>query len=256
MNRKFLIIPEFEQLQKSMELAEQFGAGFEYNDFCEPRVYGDEEELQRRCSVYEQLNRDRSEDTLHGVFLDIAVTSQDDTIRQYSQNRVMQSLQIAKRLGVKGVVFHSGLIAELQLPSYLEAWLCEAEKFWRAMAEQYPGINIYLENTFERTPAMLLRLAEKMEDVSNFKLCLDYGHACLTSLAPEHWAEQMERHIGHIHLNDNDGKVDLHLVPGEGNIDFALCKNVLERFAPNVSILLELKGIDRQKKALEYMHKL
>ena len=36
MNRKYLIIPEYEQLDKTMELAEQYNLGFEYNDFYMP----------------------------------------------------------------------------------------------------------------------------------------------------------------------------------------------------------------------------
>ncbi|MDD6492585.1 MAG: TIM barrel protein [Firmicutes bacterium] len=256
MDRKFLIIPEFGQLDRTMELAEQYQAGFEYNDFFSPKIYEDESEIKRRCNVYKQLDRDRSRDTLHGVFLDMAVTSTDTVIRNHSRRMVLQSMEVAENLGVKGVVFHSGLIAELQIASYLDAWLNESEIFWHTMAERYPETDIYLENTFERTPDMLIKLKKRLADVKNFKLCLDYGHACLTPTPIEGWVEEMKDFTGHIHLNDNDLKADLHQVPGEGKIDFEKCRMLLQQCLPQASILLELNGIDKQRKALEYMSRL
>lgn len=253
MNRKYLIIPEYEQLDKTMELAEQYRLGFEYNDFFNPLIYSDEEEVKKRCNTYMKLPRDRSADTLHGVFLDMVVTSGDPWVRSYSREKVKQSLEIGKRLGVKGVVFHSGLIAELQTASYLDSWLYESEAFWRIMAKDYSGVEIYLENSFEKTPEMLIRLKQNMEDVKNFKLCLDYGHACLTPTSVVEWAKKMGPYVGHIHLNDHDLQADLHQVPGEGAIDFQQCKSLLEEYLAKVPVLLELNGTEQQRKALEYM---
>lgn len=256
MNRKFLIIPEYKQLDKTIELAEQYNLGFEYNDFFDPWVYSDKDEVEKRCSTYLSLQRDRSLDTLHGVFLDMAVTSRDRHIRSYSRRRVEQSLEIGGRLGVRGVVFHSGLIAELQTASYLNSWLYESESFWRSAAKDYSGMEIYLENSFEKSPEMLLRLKKNMQDVKNFKLCLDYGHACLTQMPAAEWVEKMGPYTGHIHLNDHDLKADLHQVPGEGVLDFGLCKSLLEQHLAGVPILLELNGIAGQRRALEFMIKL
>ena len=253
MNREYLIIPDFEQLQKSEELAQQYGAGFEYNDFCNPEVYENEAEIRRRCQVYMGLKRDRSRDTLHGVFLDIAVTSMDTVIREHSRKMVEQSMEIAGQLGVRGVVFHTGLLADLQLESYLDKWLYESAIFWQATAERYPETEIYLENTFEKTPDMLLRLKERLNHINNFRLCLDYGHACLTPTPVESWVDRMQEHTGHIHLNDNDLTADLHQAPGDGKIDFVKCKKLLDKSLEQVPILLEITGIEKQKKALEYM---
>ena len=256
MNRKFLIIPEYEQPDEMMELACQYAAGFEYNDFFDPRIYGKEEEVEKRIRFYLGLPRDRSGDTLHGVFLDMVITSRDPEIRAYSRKKVEQSMEIGARLGVRGVVFHSGLIAELQNASYLDSWLYESEAFWRMLAKKYPGMEIYLENTFEKTPEMLLQLKKNMSDVKNFKLCLDYGHACLTPTPIAEWTEKMSPYTGHIHLNDHDLVADLHQVPGEGAVDFKECKDLLDRYFPDVPVLLELNGVSQQRRALEYMTKL
>lgn len=253
MNRKWLIIPEYDHLEESAALAEKYGAAFEYNDFCDPAVYQDSREVEKRIAAYIGLPRDRSSDTMHGVFMDILIASMDYVIRSRSRELVEQSLSIAERLGLKGVVFHTGILAELQIGPYVEPWLAEAEDFWREMSGKYSSLDIYMENTFEKTPDVLIRLKERLSDCPNFKLCLDYGHACLTSVPIEEWVKRTAGYIGHMHLNDNDLKADLHEVPGEGKIDWERCRNLLDTYGVDCPVLLELKGITRQEKALEYM---
>ena len=256
MNRNFLIIPEFDSLEESVRLAESFDAGFEYDDFCYPFVYESKENTTERIRQYRALGRDRCRDTLHGVFIDIAVTSGDSVMRKRSRYLIEQSLDIAAELGVRGVVFHTGLIGTLELSSYIEPWMEEALKFWNVTAEKYAPLEIYMENTFERRPDTLVRLSDGLAHRKNFKLCFDYGHAALTPTPLQSWIEQMYPRTGHIHLNDNDLINDLHQVPGEGRINFVECKRLLEQFMPDIPILLELGGIEKQKRALTYMKNL
>ncbi len=252
--RSWLMIPEFLDLAESARLAESYDAAFEYNDFYLPRVYSDPQEVEKRIATYCALPRDRSRDTLHGVFLDTVIVSQDEKLRAYSRERVAQSVEIAARLGVRGVVFHTGLIASLNYGEYLQAWLDGAEEVFRPLCSQYPQLCIYMENTFEQTPEVFEKLMQRMADVPNFALCLDYAHAVLTPTPPEVWVKTLAPHIRHIHLNDNDLKKDLHLIPGEGSIDYAQFFRLLEEYRVDAPILLELKGIERQRQALEYMN--
>ena len=71
MERSWLIVPDVGRLEESAALAEEFGAAFEYDDFYQPAVYEDEREVERVIAAYLSLERDRSRDTLHGVFFDI-----------------------------------------------------------------------------------------------------------------------------------------------------------------------------------------
>ena len=68
MNQEWLIIPDFNNFRGSLALAEEYDAGFEYNDFFNPDVYSDEEEIKKRISLYKGCSRNPSRDTLHGVF--------------------------------------------------------------------------------------------------------------------------------------------------------------------------------------------
>ena len=167
-----------------------------------------------------------------------------------------QSVKIAVELGVKGVIFHTGLIGGLEVETYIGNWLQEAESVIRCLLAKYPTIEIYMENTFEKSPVNLLKLKERLKDIDRFSLCLDYGHACLTGTSEELWVEEMADAIGHIHLNDNDLKSDLHMVPGEGMIDMKHLKILLEMYHITVPILLEISNVAQQETALEYMNAL
>ena len=256
MVRQWEIIPQFIRLEESVRLAKEYGATFEYNDFFKPAVYQDEEEIRRRIDIYKSLDRDRSKDTLHGVFFDIAMISTDDVIRERSRFLMKQSMDIAMELGCKGVVFHTGIIAGLWTKPYLSGWVTAASEYLPILARQYPELEIYIENTFERDPGPLIDFMERLTDCPNIKLCLDYGHAALTVTSNEEWVKQMAPYLGHMHTNDNDLVADLHQAPGKGSIDYNEFKQLLEKYDVNTSVLLELDGIKEQEDALKFMQSL
>lgn len=253
MNREWYVIPDFNHLEESLALAEEYPVAFEYNDFFEPSVYSDEREIKRRISIYKDCVRDRSKDTLHGAFYSISIDSKDMYVSEYSRKKMEQSMEIAQELGVKGVVFHSGLISGLNHKLYFDYWYETYEEWFRYLLEKYSELSIYLENTFEKEPGILLELKKRLQDENRFQLCLDYGHAVLSSANPEKWIAEWAGNIGHIHLNDNDLCADLHLVPGEGKVDFEACKHLLEKYQVDCPVLLEIQGVEQQRRALQYM---
>lgn len=256
MERKWSIIPEYERLKESVILSKEFNAAFEYNDFFNPSIYQDIEETKSRIERYKSIERDKSNDTLHGVFYDIAMISTDDVIRHRSRVLMEQSMEIAIELGCKGVVFHTGILASLWEKKYLDAWVDNAAIYFDYLSREYSSIDIYIENTFEREPWPLIKLMDKLNILPNMKLCLDYAHAILTNISIEKWLEDMKPFIGHIHINDNDLKADLHLVPGNGAIDFKKFKELIIENDIDTNILLELNGIEEQRQALMFMSNL
>ena len=255
MKRKWLIIPEFEKREAYAKLAEQYHAGFEYNDFYLPSVYEKEEEVERRIEGYLALDRDRSRDTLHGAFLDVVVSSDDSHIAVYSQTRLRQSMEIARKLSVKGVVFHSGLVRGVTSENYLKNWVLRQERFFRELCADYGELEIYLENTQETAPELMLPLMERMLDCKNFRFCLDYAHAAISGTPVEQWVNAFETYVSHMHINDNDLCADLHQVPGDGKIDWQQFKQLTKNIE-NASVLLELSGLEKQHRALDFMEKL
>ena len=164
-------IPEYERLQESVAIAQKYHAHFEYNDFYLPSVYTDEEEVDRRIKAYLSCGRDTG-------------MSSDPNIAAYSKKRIRQALEIGRRLGVKGIVFHTGLIAGFKEQSYVSNWLSVNVDFFQKICMEYPDLNVYMENMFDRDEELLYQLAERMKDVPNFGICLDYAHAAISDVAP------------------------------------------------------------------------
>ena len=148
------IIPDRNDIERTLKLAEEYGAVFEYNDFMIPPQTEDADKRRETVAFYRSLGRDLSQDTLHGAFLDITVHSQDPWIRRVSGKRIYQSMETAEELGVRGVVFHTGLLRDYREKSYLENWLETNAAFWEKILEDFPGREIYLENMFEADGGM------------------------------------------------------------------------------------------------------
>lgn len=256
MRHRLGIIPDIDRLDDSLKLSWEYNTFFEYNDFFYPAIYQSEGETRRRINIYKSLDRDMSRDTMHGVFFDIAMTSTDEIIRNRSRVLMNNSMEIAANLGVKGVVFHTGINPGLWNRSYLDGWLDTAATWLDKLAKEYSHIEIYIENTFDKEPGVLTSLIDLLSHRKNVKLCLDYGHALLTDTEDEEWVRQMAPYVGHIHLNDHDMKEDLHLAPGKGLIDFERFEDLMEEYEVDAQVLLELNGAQEQLEALKYMTKL
>ena len=256
MRHRLGIIPDIDRLDDSLKLSWEYNTFFEYNDFFYPAIYQSEGETRRRINIYKSLDRDMSRDTMHGVFFDIAMTSTDELIRNRSRVLMNNSMEIAANLGVKGVVFHTGINPGLWNRSYLDGWLDTAATWLDKLAKEYSHIDIYIENTFDKEPGVLTSLIDLLSHRKNVKLCLDYGHALLTDTEDEEWVRQMAPYVGHVHLNDHDMKEDLHLAPGKGLIDFERFEDLMEEYEVDTQVLLELNGAQEQLEALKYMTKL
>ncbi len=247
------MIPDYRQLQASADLAAEYGLCFEYNDFFFPEILDDAAATEERIQAYLSLGRDCSLDTMHGAFFDVTVFSYDPRIREIAILRMRQSMEVAKRLGLRAVVFHGNYLPFLRRESYDATWLSYTEEAVRTLAKEYPGIGIYLENMFEDSPELMVRLAEHLKDVSEFGLCLDCAHALLTSREIEPWIRQMAPYVRHMHINDHRFDADVHLVPGDGSTDWQEFGILKERYAPEATILCEVRGLDATKRSVEFL---
>lgn len=253
--KKLLIIPKRDNIEESLRLSKEYNANFEYNDFFLPFVLDDEEKKKEIIDFYKSLDRDRSEDTMHGAFLDVTLHSTDDRIREVSELRVRQSMEIAKELGIRGVVFHTNMIANFKDAVYMKKWVDTNAAFYKTLLQEYPGIYVFVENMFDFDPDMLLALAKEMENEPYFGICLDYAHATISKVEAKKWFEVLKPYIKHMHINDNDLKNDLHMALGTGKINYKELKELLESGESEPSILVEVSKLEDQEASLVYMKK-
>lgn len=248
-------IPSLEQLQDYLAFSEKYQAGFEYNEFFMPGLLDDEVAKERVIQKYMSAGRSLSEDTLHGVFFDICVNSGDPKIFAVSDYRVHQSMEIARKMGLKAVVFHTNYIVNFRLQSYLDTWLKKNEEYWRRILREFPDQMIYLENMFDDAPAMLLELAKRMADEPRFAVCLDIAHAMISGSPLEPWLSGLKSYVRHVHINDNDGREDLHQSVGSGVFDWGRYREWIGSFEEKPSVLIEVRGFEDLQKSVQYMEK-
>lgn len=251
--KQLYLVPDIQDMEHSIQLAREYGCAFEYNDFYAPAVLDDPKKQQEIISLYRKYRRDFSGDTMHGAFLDVTIHSSDPRIREVSILRIRQSMEIAKEMGLKGVVFHTGRLAGFRVEYYLTQWKEQNAAFFRKLAEEYPDQQIYMENMFDEAPDVLAGLAEQMRGVKNFGVCLDYAHAMLTGCSGQEWIGALAPYIRHIHINDNDLVNDLHLPVGGGRVDFQEFDRLIGQYQIEASVLVEVKGYEAQQRSLEYM---
>ena len=249
------IIPNPNLIEKSCEIANKYGAGFEYNDFYEPALLDDEKALEERISLYQGLGRPKGKDTLHGVFYDICVNSADSKIAGISKDRMKQSMEIARRLNCKGVIFHTNVIPGFEPEFYLNGWLKDNANYYRELLSEYPDIEIYVENMFDYKPDMLYRLAKELSDEHRFGVCYDVSHSHVHDVCMEKWIELLAPYIKHLHINDNDGNTDQHKSVGSGTIDWKKYFILLSEYKIDTRMLIEVKDSDSQIESLEYLIK-
>lgn len=250
------LVPDRARLDESLRFAEKYDSAFEYDDFYLPDVMDDREEMKRRIRRYREIARDRSRDTLHGAFYDVNVASDDARIRKIADCRIRQSMEAARELGVKAVIFHTNNIPGFRLKAYRENWVNRNVEYYEKLLSDYPDRDIYVENMFDMEPDLLVSLAAGLSHRRNFGVCLDYAHAAISGRPPEEWIKRTAPYIRHIHINDNNGSEDQHLAVGDGKTDWREYDELIRRYrldGGNIGVLIEVGGLEKLERSIEYL---
>ncbi len=186
--------------------------------------------------------------SMHAPFAPhIDIASHDHRVREESVAELLRATEAAAKLSCRYLVLHPGPEEEGH-PSPQD-W------YWR-MRHAADGLNrvatrcrelgmvLLLENMlphllFGRTCDMLWLLGAIRE--TNVGTCLDTGHASLSGDLPT-VVHKLSGHLRMLHANDNLGKGDDHLPPGEGRIDWMSLVCQLVRWRFRGTIMLELAG--------------
>jgi len=256
--KKMLIVPDPEQMEKSIELASRYECSFEYNDFYLPKVLDDEKKTEELISKYHAQEKLPKGCTMHGAFLDVTPFSDDPKIVEVSDLRIEQSLCIAGKIGAKAIVFHTNYVPNFCVDYYCDNWVERNYLYWKEKLEKYSDINIYIENMFDMSWGLLEKLAKRLSEYPNFGVCFDYSHAHAFGDASqiENWVKALSPYVKHVHINDNDLTADLHLALGEGKIDWKRFKTYFETYFPQASVLIEVKDLAKAEASLEFIREL
>ncbi|MBP5445872.1 MAG: sugar phosphate isomerase/epimerase [Acholeplasmatales bacterium] len=246
--KKLLMIPRINELEENLKLRDKLNIGFEYNDFFIPDLLDDEKALKERVNAYKKVG---GFNTIHGVFFDICFNSSDKLIKDASYKRARQTLDIAKELGCKKIVFHTNYIIGFNSNDYKKMWVERNALAYKEFLKEYQDIEILIENMFDNNDILIRELLDMVND-KRFRMCLDIAHANLSDESISEWIKNCKKYVSHIHINDNFKDVDSHLAIGDGNMDYDYIISELNKM-DDISILIEVKNTPDFIKSYDYL---
>lgn len=226
------------------ESYDELNIGVEVQDFVEPNL--NNVQITSTINGYKEMFKDFNNiKALHGPFLDLKPASPDKDIRRVSQEKYFNTLEIAEKLEVNYVIFHSQTNPLLNEPEIKELNFSQNASFINYLMEETPYRGIVLiENIFEKKPIDILRLMEKIES-DRVRVNLDIGHAKLSDTKLEDWIRELKDYIAYIHFHSNNGIYDQHKSPSNEEIE--ILYNLLDKYNIESLISLEYKKLNLEE---------
>jgi sugar phosphate isomerase/epimerase len=190
--------------------------------------------------------------SFHAPFADrIDITSPDDQIREAAVAELITASRAAALLGAENIVLHPGPEREGRPPQeeFLLRMRHAAVSLNRVAAYCGEiGVQLLLENMlphllFGQTSDMMFLLGEITD--CTVGTCLDTGHARLGGDLGN-VIHKLSGHLKMVHINDNHGDRDAHLIPGEGSIDWPWLLSELQRYQFRGGLIIEMSARDNE----------
>ena len=174
--------------------------------------------------------------------LDGARVSLHTGLGRWDEEPFRREVDMAAFLGARVLVVHESTIGLKSEREMVRRESCR-KAFEYARSK---GVHIALENGTYAGLEMALAMVEEID------ICLDIGHANLSEEGVEPYLEKFGSKIAHVHLADNYGQTDDHLVPGDGYIsmnDWRTLLSTLEGANFSGTMVLELNTTEPRKNA-------
>lgn len=177
--------------------------------------------------------------TLHSPFASINIAAPAGDMRNFFLKRLEKSMDFARQLECRLMVFHPGLRTGISDFYPGVDWKTNIESVQKLLQlSRKHGVEIAIENV----PEQFGFLVANVEQFSRFfnelgediGLVLDVGHSNINGQTHA-FIETFVEKIVHVHAHDNDGKQDLHLGVGSGATNW-------QQFAEDIK-KIRFKGI-------------
>lgn len=177
---------------------------------------------------------------IHAPFKNINSLWLDGMDYLWIYNEIKTSIDIAAENGIPSVIVH--VSSGWNAPAVNDIGLSRYDSLVLYAAER--GVKIAFENL--RKVGNLAYLADRYEHLENVGFCYDCGHEhCYTKTVC--WPDIFRGRIIATHIHDNfgrgdseEGDPDLHLVPFEGNLDYAKMMRKLDEYNYTLPLILEI----------------
>lgn len=195
--------------------------------------------------------------SLHGSSFDLNPGSTDKRILEVTRYRYLESINIAKEIGAKYVIFHSQLNPLISVERIRKLKLANQIKFWEEILEVIKDIDItiLIENEYDDNYEELLYILKKVSS-DKLKMCLDTGHILAYSkVSLRDWVLGMKDYIEYVHLHFNDTTCDSHNTPTDKELK--IFENILKEanINPIVSLEYQTKNLEEEIKRVRHILK-
>ncbi len=257
---KFGINSEFASKLFSTEEEIRFiaKAGFDCIDYGEPFYLTEKDSpfLKENFREYVQNIRDIADDSgisFHQIHAPMFGSLGEDE-SELKFEILYRSFEIAKILGASHNIVHPRMSKDAingRRAKYLKE---QNLKFYSSLLPyaKAAGVNIALENMFGydshnnhycdttlSSPEEILDYLECLND-ERFVVCADTGHFHLLGLNVGDCLRKLGANVKCLHLHDNFGRLDQHLTPGVGTIDWIDLKTALKEINYSGVLSVEL----------------
>lgn len=235
-----------------LEILGQYEVGMEIIHFSIAEVLDNvETEIKQYEARMESVLKQRNIG-LHGPFFDLSPASFDTCIKAVTMKRFETAYEVAKRIGAKHIVFHTGFIP---ITYYIEGWLGNSIKFWKEfMADKDESIQIYLENVYEEEYWPIVKVIDEVNHQA-FKACLDVGHVnAYSTQSVERWIQGLGHRIGHVHIHNNDGTKDMHNELNEGTIEMKSTIKAIREVSPKARYTIEIADQEKIARSIQCLY--
>jgi protein FrlC len=145
-------------------------------------------------------------------------------VRIESVHYLMDSIELAVRLGAPVVIICPSHTLHNQHPD--SAWELLADSLIRLCEfSSHYNILLAIEPSDKHATDMINTNIQAMDMIDqigcdNLGVSFNTGHSLLVGEDAATVIENLGDRLFHVHINDNDGKQDQHLIPGQGQFDF------------------------------------
>ena len=154
--------------------------------------------------------------------------------------KLIAGLHYAASMGIRNVVCH--ISNSPQPPAHNELGLSRFERV--VQVAETRNVQFCMENT--RRNDYLDWFFAEFKYADKVKFCFDLGHtnAFTHDTTDPRWLGYIER-LACVHMHDNDGKTDQHLLPFDGNLNWQYLMPTVFRAHRDIPLTLEFTDIAR-----------
>lgn len=195
-----------------------------YTGICKQLMQGPEDETR---SLKNQLSeRGLEVDWVHAPYAQTILYDANIEISAIMIGALKSAILIAKELNAVSLVVHP---FNIKFPEDVDkgASLDQLVYSFRILTEyaKGQGVHIAVENIDEPYSTNILPIL--FEEISDLRFCFDTGHAFKWQTYNNYLPQYADRIVA-LHIHDNHGKTDEHLIPGDGIIDYTPMLEALE----------------------------